>query len=417
MTITRYPAAGATTGFGAGIDFDPAGGVSGQVITAVAEGYALRNADRGPAGILNFYASRVVSPVASISVFGPGGPSPVDGTHIAYDSASVRRVGCLPVLYQQFGTDYYQNQVNGPGTPSTWAVEFLFDQAEFAVWFRPAAPSVDMWVWVDGKPTSRGPTVLTDNLSPGSLSYAQVSFPDARLRTVRVYLQIMDFGGIDVPTGSLLQVPSAGAPLGVAVLGDSWVEGAAGDDSSTPWPAVMTAGMGWDYYSCGQGGTGYLTAGIFYPYTNSERLDAIGDASPDLVVVTGGVNDRGESASDVETAATEVLSGLSSRLPTTPVVVVGPPPLQEPPEATLVAVRDGVKAAALAAGNVIEFVDPLAERWFYGTGKLGSPTGDGITDIAIRADGVHATQVGEILFAQRVTERVVAACIREGITY
>jgi hypothetical protein len=54
--------------------------------------------------------------------------------------------------------------------------------------------------------------------------------------------------------------------------------------------------------------------------------------------------------------------------------------------------RDAIKAAALAAPNVVRFIDPLAENW--------------ITDAGLFVDSAHLTPAGHTLWTQKLMQAI-----------
>jgi acyl-CoA thioesterase-1 len=153
---------------------------------------------------------------------------------------------------------------------------------------------------------------------------------------------------------------------------------------------------GWDARFFAQPGTGYTNPG--QPNTGHavylDRLAAVVETRPDVVIVQGSMNDAGP-AEQTQAAAVEVFAALRARLPEARIVAVGPVAAPALPPGTAARAARSVAAAALAAG--IPFIDPVTDQW--------------MTDRALYADGVHLNDAGYAGF----TERLVAALRQTGI--
>jgi hypothetical protein len=123
-------------------------------------------------------------------------------------------------------------------------------------------------------------------------------------------------------------------------------------------------------------GTGYSAphlAGTF-----NDRLPALIAAAPDKVIVIGGANDGGPDDEVVE-AINEFWHGLRAALPDAECYAT-----------SLHFALGAVKLAALKdAVTRVGGVHVDGSGWFTGTGKIGSPAGDGNRDIYLGSDGVH----------------------------
>lgn len=194
----------------------------------------------------------------------------------------------------------------------------------------------------------------------------------------------------DPPTA----VPATPAPL-VAVYGDSWTTGWAGDgEGPRGWPQLVGTRLGVSVANQAVGGSGYVRFhnGSTFPHAVATR--PVPDA--DLVVVLGGLNDR-DTGDDraVGAAATVTLTAARLTHPTAPLLVIGPQWFDAHPPAVLLEHRDAVRAAAAAAGA--RFVDPLAEGWFAGRPDL------------VRPGDIHPNDAGHRHLADRIAPHVAAA--------
>lgn len=357
----------------------------------------------------------VMGTVPTFATSGPGGASPINAgspTAIPYNTTKVTRLGCVPTVVNQLGTDYHQNASNAAWTPAAWAVEFDYYGDDFAIRFRNATGnSSRFWVFVDGQPATATPQLSTAN-SGGSLFYYRVTFASVALRRVRVYMSQADFGGIDVkPTHTVSPTPRRHPRL--AVYGDSFIEGTGANSQLESMGYTVGRILNWETFAAGQGGTGYTQASVNPKknYADATRLAQLAATEADYIMVYGSTNDDAGTSPAVGTAAASVYSQLATLAPASRLIVVGPASLSSSPSATRLTNRDAIKAAALAAPNVMGFVDPLAASgfWVTGNGNSGSPNGSGNADLFTNsgANAGHPTQAGHDYYARRIVQGIV----------
>lgn len=154
------------------------------------------------------------------------------------------------------------------------------------------------------------------------------------------------------------------------VLGDSFTTNA-----SDGWVAQFADAMGWDdVWPSGVGGTGYLaTAGGAAPKYRDRVEHDIVQYAPDVVLVSGSVNDDAFTAAQVGAEATLLYSALRSALPDALIVAattatggVGRC------SANKLATKDSLKAQAEAEG--VLWIDPLETPICFATGTAISGT-------------------------------------------
>ncbi|MGY1846804.1 SGNH/GDSL hydrolase family protein [Blastococcus sp. SYSU DS1021] len=196
-------------------------------------------------------------------------------------------------------------------------------------------------------------------------------------------------GGDGVPS-----TESAASPV-LAVYGDGY---AAGNESGglgvAGWPAIVAERTNADLRLHAVSQAGYAAVG-----STGQDFAALVEAFPvpdaDVTVIFGSRNDLGQSAAAVQRNAAEVIATVQAESPETSIVVVGPVWDDADVPQGLLAVRDAVQAAALAAG--VTFVDPLDAGWFA--------QGNGL----IAPDGVSPNDQGHVYLADRVTPLVESA--------
>jgi hypothetical protein len=283
----------------------------------------------------------------------------------------------------------------------------MTSSADIAMFFRSANTSPTFWVFADNRPVTPSAVSYTSNVAPGSLSYFRMTFSAASLRRIRIYMQYADFGGIVVAGGTSITAAVSQNAVRGAFLGDSWFGGAYTAIWPHTIPAIIAQTLGWEFMDCGIGGTGYVASGL--PYTSATRAAPLYAVAPNYVVIGGSLNDN-PSAVSVQAAAAGLYAAIGTNLPSAKIFVVGPQPApsgyQTSP--TLLANRDAVKAAALAAPNVLGFIDPIQREWFTGTGSVTSPVNDGTNkDYYIASDYLHPTRAGAYRYARLVIEDIV----------
>lgn len=188
--------------------------------------------------------------------------------------------------------------------------------------------------------------------------------------------------------------PGTPSAITVGFIGDSWCTARAGGPGGAPEEAtlvaVATRRLGVGAAVSGQGSTGWArtpspqgTTGFF---SAPERVDAVLDAHPSLLVVVGSVNDNwaidqpptpADPASGpraISQSVKALVDRVRDRAPALPIIVVGPQPTSEyrtyagSSHKNAKAVREGVNASG-GANNGVWFTDWLgvattsATRW------------------------------------------------------
>jgi hypothetical protein len=159
------------------------------------------------------------------------------------------------------------------------------------------------------------------------------------------------------------------------VYGDGYAAGnELGGLGSAGWPALLAERTGADLVLHAAPRAGYLAVGT----TGQNFLDLVRAAPvPDAAVtlVVGSRNDMNQDVTRIRQNAAETISSIRSQAPDTTVVIVGPVWPDGNAPASVLAVRDAVRDAAVAAG--VTFVDPLVEGWFIG--GVGLIASDGVS--------------------------------------
>jgi lysophospholipase L1-like esterase len=319
------------------------------------------------------------------------------------------------------------------------------------------------WIWIDGLPLTAAPVTPALTVASGGSYFFKMAFAAAGSYNIRIYTSRMHSRSVVIPAGQDIS-PIPERPWKIACVGDSFgdTNDTAGTNVLTSWGKLMCDMLNAEWHHGCIGGTGF-TAGTD-PFGSVKRISGLTAGAPDLVVVFGGVNDRLVAPATVQAAATTYFGQLATSLPGVPVIMAGMNPLfyNENYASNQSAVHKAIRDAALAAPNVIGHIDPSGHAalgaappayttganynvgdlvlasggvyqciwpqtnasaglpqayffqpisWYTGTGSAGTPNTNGNTDTCLAADGVHPTQAGQFLFADRLA-RGVAAILR-----
>lgn len=183
-----------------------------------------------------------------------------------------------------------------------------------------------------------------------------------------------------------------------AFIGDSYTAGAGATEDAKRWSTLVAEAQGWEETNLAFGGTGYATAvdgetamdacGADYCPSYAEVIPKVAEASPEVVVVSGGRNDVGRGI-DYESISA-FYRDLRSALPDAQIVAVSPVWDAREAPAELSAIADAVSEAVTAVGGT--YVD-------VGQPFAGKP--EVITD-----DNVHPNDDGYQLLATAVIDNL-----------
>ncbi|MEO3875428.1 SGNH/GDSL hydrolase family protein [Nonomuraea sp. B12E4] len=197
-------------------------------------------------------------------------------------------------------------------------------------------------------------------------------------------MAISGCGGTVAGNGLSRPVSTSAAPAKAPVMmfvGDSFTVGSGPVPEWETYATGAARRLGWQPVIAGAGGTGFVNEGrVGRTFRESFEVELAWRPAPDLLVISGGHNDRRWSAERVRHAAERLLARVRAHWPATRVVVVGPIWLADAPGKAY-EVRDAVARAAVRAG--VAFLDPLDRRWV--TGKRSK---------VVLPDGVHPTRAG-----------------------
>jgi lysophospholipase L1-like esterase len=237
-----------------------------------------------------------------------------------------------------------------------------------------------------------------------------------------------------------------------AIIADSLGGGAGSVRRKATVPEIACSQLGIDYvWNISAGGTGFINGGgDGLPFQSRIDADLI-KTDPDLIILFGGYNDRSYTLAAIQAAAETAIAKILADHPKAALFVVGSW-TPGTPDSAIVTANNAVKAAA--ATYDVPFVDLLdptgasvtaanydaaltyrtgepvlqggvlyiaqatstaiafnianwrAASVIFGTGKSGTPAGNGNADVATSSDAVHPTIPGAKLVGTLIARRI-----------
>jgi lysophospholipase L1-like esterase len=196
-------------------------------------------------------------------------------------------------------------------------------------------------------------------------------------------------------TGSASSPDTPTAAPVMAVLGDSWGQGAGADAAGGGFAWKVAAAHGWTMVDLSQGGTGFISTGPEDMPDLSAFPDRVADvvaADPDVVIVAGGNNDSNRNYTDdqVRDGVSRTLQPLIDQLPDATILVIGPFVPNGFPNESQQMVNTVVGEEATALG--LPYISPQDLEWI--TGSRSSTENSGNQADYIGPDGAHPNQAG-----------------------
>jgi lysophospholipase L1-like esterase len=201
--------------------------------------------------------------------------------------------------------------------------------------------------------------------------------------------------------------PSASATpdvptVSVAFLGDSYAAGAGATEAGKRFSALVSANFNWREENFARAGTGYITSvtpnaqatcGLAYCATILEKTVDVIAAHPDIVIVSGGRFDVGQTSVSVTDAARQTFAQLRAGLPDAQIFAVSPLWDDALTPAPLLIIGTEVKDAVTAAkGTYLDVGQPL----------LRAPK-------LVAGDGINANDAGQAAIAAALTQALQKA--------
>lgn len=182
--------------------------------------------------------------------------------------------------------------------------------------------------------------------------------------------------------------PAPGDPAPVVmIVGDSFTVGSGPVPSWRSYAAQAARLLRWQPVIAGASGTGFVSRGrVGRTFQESFEAQLSWRPAPDVLVISGGHNDRRWSPARVRQAAARLVRSVRARWPRTRLVLIGPIWMRTPPRGTY-AIKNALAEVADRAGAI--FLNPLAEHWLTTASH----------DLRL-PDGVHPTLAGHARLAR-----------------
>lgn len=210
---------------------------------------------------------------------------------------------------------------------------------------------------------------LTPDVSSG-VKYVKLAFPTRARRKIEIIMGawVAQFGGVYTDAFDSVEYCHADGPKCV-IVGDSFASGIGATQPLVGMSAYLSDYMGWDnvLYDAIPG-TGYYADDSGNSLTYRQRMNHnVIDQQPDVVIVTGGVNDfvLCKNQSEMYTEAFAYFTALKKALPNVMLIACAPFWYTDvsgyhTPSGNIMIIREGIKQAAVAAGAL--WIDLLESR-------------------------------------------------------
>lgn len=296
------------------------------------------------------------------------------------------------------------NSINFSAT--YWSASVMTDAPKFVIRTNNAT-SATFRIIVNGQYLNLSGTVP----AAANPSYNMVDYTNAGGRLPRLVTfeceQVCGLAGITVSPADSVWLPPSNDNVRAIFVGDSITLGSNVQVTAMDYPHVVCKLLGWnDCWNVALGATGYIAndAGNGFNFLGS--ITDVTNYAPNIVIVMGGTNDSGNSATVITAAVLKYLQALRAALPTVPIIVCG------------IANSQGATATNINAENAIlagfnQFADSnsffipivtdstLSGPWFTGSGNVTAPSGSGNND-SYGYTASHFTQSGYTYLATKI---------------
>lgn len=279
---------------------------------------------------------------------------------------------------------------SSPNIPEVVTFEFLFDGPTFEICLRQFT-GAQYRIMVNGEYVARYPVSLGGTAN--SAGNVKVAFGSSDVRHIA-----FEYTGTGTTTwgvwfGATNTMRAVEQPKRrLLIAGDSY----AGGSTSSPlgsYGTYLARALGFrDYVNSGAGGSGWLAPGASQNVADRLTTDVINQAPTDLIFALGH-NDTSFSNSAITTQVAAVLAATRTALPNLKSLVVVGPLFAGGTPGVYTAMSAAIRAGATVADA---YIDTTTSPIFTGSGKVGSTTGVGNSDLDIASDGTHPTDAGSL---------------------
>ncbi len=199
-------------------------------------------------------------------------------------------------------------------------------------------------------------------------------------------------------------------PLKAVLVGDSFSTGTQPNIGGLSYVPVLFNRLNIsNYMVSGEGGTGFVNNQIDTKYNYVERISDVTSVEPDIIFVSGSVNDNAYTDDGLAENITEWYETVRSSLPDAMIVVLGG---QGRADDDTIAMEEKLFETFDSFGDSNVINVPLTsadDPMITGTGNEGSLANDGNADIYIYSDGTHYNEEGHIFAGNATYQRVIDA--------
>lgn len=206
---------------------------------------------------------------------------------------------------------------------------------------------------------------------------------------------------INAPTASEAQQNSMERPARQTALflGDDFAAGQDGTYVYT-YPNIVCDIMDLNCNVDAQTGTGFIAEGTGPATKRYRLLDRLtADRriySADLIIVDAGRNDLQAGPEAMAQAVSECLADVRQRWPSAKLVLIAPAPFAAESDEAYGEFLSTITPITESLGGIV--IDPIMEGWYSGVDR----------STYVAEDGIHPTQGGQQLIAQKLSESLVA---------
>jgi lysophospholipase L1-like esterase len=241
----------------------------------------------------------------------------------------------------------------------------------------------------------------TDNLvlntvpSDGNPYWFTVTFGTAATRTITLR-NTYGFSGIYLPiTNDFFSQRALGSRM--AVLGDSFTEQTYTTGSQCLGVVSQLQALlpQFDIWALGEGGTGFVNPGPFGGTNFVARFGDVIRATPQFVLIYGGINDvafatNTDVTNPVYVNATNLLFSLQAGLPAAKIIVIGPQfPRTPSPVGDSIVFNCGILLSNACSVCAVPYISPILPPWI--TGNVAIPDSGNADVYTLPSDGTHPT--------------------------
>ena len=238
-------------------------------------------------------------------------------------------------------------------------------------------------------------------------SFFLFDFGSAATRRIEVFSRYEYWNGLVTEPGAVIAPHNYNGPT-FAMMGDSLTAGTGGAQDGTVARIVAECLDILDFRQFGYGGSGYVNNAGGAKFIN--RIAEFVLAPRDLYVIAGGENDLGSSLSAFETDVDAFYTALLAEgIDPLKIVIVGMFSKGDPTP-TRITFHESLRAKAAEIGA--HFIDPLGvdgtNPWIFGTGRVGTPAGDGNADFYAGSDGsIHWSPDGHVFVGKNIARELI----------